>query len=706
MLRPAAYFWKKTPFLRLVIAMMTGILIQWYVDPGIRTWYLLLPAPVILLFSFFFIPYFRRFQLNALAGLAASWIFISIGGILASVNDTRKHPQWYGMLLSPDRAILVTIEEPLVEKTKSFRSIASVSYLVSPEVKVPVKGKIILYFKKDSSSRAEEYGTQLLIKKKPEPVKGPGNPGSFDYREYCLFRGITHQVFLSGDDYKVLPGKKENALKKFIYSTKEKILDLLRKYVPGEKEAGLAEALLIGYKDDLDKSLVQSYSNTGVVHIIAVSGLHLGLIYWLMLQLLSPLRKHRRSKWMVPILVIAGLWIFSLLAGAQPSVLRSALMFTCIVIGESLDRKVSVFNTMAVSAFILLCINPFMLWDVGFQLSYAAVASIVIFSGPVYNWFYFKNRIVDMAWKLNSVTIAAQILTAPFIVYHFHQFPTWFLVTNFVAVPLSSFILLGEILLCAVSPIPSAGHFTGSVISWLIRQMNNCIQWVEQMPFAILDGLQIRLIQAILLLLVTAFLSWWLIDRTKKGLVVSLVFLLCFFTITLADRIKAEATKRIVIYDLPKKSAMDFFSGKQYIFRGDPSIQPGSPESDFHLKPARTWLGAREARTIEGIYFADRCIQWNKTRIFFADPQLEYPARTNKPFIDLLVISGNKPCDLKEMAAALEIRQVVVDGSVPPWKVPPLDSACKKLNIPFHAVNRDGAFVMNLQKPTFAAPKR
>ena len=201
--------------------------------------------------------------------------------------------------------------------------------------------------------------------------------------------------------------------------------------IKGDKELGLAEALLIGYKDDLDKTLVQSYTNTGVVHIIAISGLHLGLIYWLLVQLLKPLQRRKYMKWLRPVIIILGLWLFSLLAGAQPSILRSAVMFTCIVIGETIAKKTSIYNSLALSAFGLLCWNPYWLWDVGFQLSYSAVLSIIIFMRPVYNLLYVKNKILDFFWKINAVTIAAQILTLPLSIYHFHQFPVYLYTDQF-----------------------------------------------------------------------------------------------------------------------------------------------------------------------------------------------------------------------------------------------------------------------------------
>jgi competence protein ComEC len=295
-------------------------------------------------------------------------------------------------------------------------------------------------------------------------------------------------------------------------------LQILKQYIHGDKERGLAQALLIGYKNDLDQSLVQAYTNTGVVHIIAISGLHLGLIYWLLSLLTKPLKRKKQFKWIAPVFIIAGLWLFALLAGAQASILRSAVMFTCIVLGQALGRtNNSIYNTLAVSALLLLCINPFWLWDVGFQLSYAAVLSIVVFMRPIYNWLYFKNKAIDFLWKLNAVTLAAQILTVPLSIYHFHQFPNYFLITNFIAVPLSSLILLGEIFLCTVAFIPALANITGKVLTWLISIMNGWIEKINSISYSIWDSLHISLTQMVLLLVCIAGFSFWLLEKSKIG---------------------------------------------------------------------------------------------------------------------------------------------------------------------------------------------
>ncbi|MBL7735890.1 MAG: ComEC/Rec2 family competence protein, partial [Chitinophagaceae bacterium] len=294
------------------------------------------------------------------------------------------------------------------------------------------------------------YGNIISFNKPLQPIKNfmPPGPGSFDYRRYCAFAGIHFQVFLRPGEFTVLPETHSSPLQALLIYTREKIIRIIQKYIPGKKEQGLAEALLIGYKDDLDKSLLQSYSNTGVVHVIAISGLHLGLIYALLKAICLPIARLKKGRWIEPLVVLSGLWLFSLLAGGAPSVLRSAVMFSFIVLGKSISREASIYNNLAASAFALLCYHPYWLWDVGFQLSYAALTGIVMFMKPVYRLLVFKNKMADAAWKLNAVTIAAQWLTLPLILFYFRQFPNLFLLTNFIAVPLSSIILIGELLLC------------------------------------------------------------------------------------------------------------------------------------------------------------------------------------------------------------------------------------------------------------------
>ena len=696
MARYGSNFWKKTPFLKLLLATIIGIMVQWRFQVSITIWWTVLLAGVVTITGFFFIPFFNRYRFSFINGIITSAIFFSIGAMLAWSKDIRNDKQWLGNFYKEKDGLVVTLDEPPVEKTKSIKANATVSSLLQNGQSRLVKGKIILYFKKDSSLQLT-YGSQILFKKPLQEIKNSGNPGGFDYKRYSLFQGITHQVYLKTDEFEILDGKKENPFRKFLYSSRQGVLNILRSNIKGDKELGLAEALLIGYKDDLEQSLVQSYTNTGVVHIIAISGLHLGLIYWLLALILKPLKKRRKTRWLSPFFIITGLWLFSLLAGAQPSILRSALMFTCIVLGEALSKKTSIFNTMAVSAFILLCINPYWLWDVGFQLSYTAVLSIIIFMRPVYNWFYIKNKLLDFIWKLNAVTIAAQILTVPLSIYHFHQFPNLFILTNFVAVPLSSAIVLGEIFLCAISFIPTLAVLVGKLLSWFIWLMNTYIEKIEAIRFSLWDGLQISILQMILLILFAIGISYWLMEKSTKGLKYGLLAFLIFTAIRSYSFLQSNHQQKIIVYNVPQKRAIDFVNGRNYLFIGDSDLLTNDFARNFHLKPSRILFRISDTDSLSNLYGTESYLDFLGKHILLLDKSISFASQELKPSIDLLVISKNPKVYIKKLAASLDIKQVVFDGSVPAWKANYWKKDCDSLHIPWHDVTTKGAFVMNLR---------
>jgi competence protein ComEC len=694
---PVIYTWKKAPFIRFLIPLIVGIIVQWNLEikPGIL-WIALFIFSIITL-AFFFIPFFERYKLSVINGVSVTLMFIAIGGLLSWYKNIEHDKNWFGKNYTDETIVIATLKESPVEKTKSYKANASVEFIVKNDSCFKTNGTIILYFQKDSSAPALDYGSQLVITKPLQEIKNSGNPGSFDYKRYSLFQGITHQAFLKVNDFEVLQTTEKNFFTQFLNTTRTKVLNILRTNIKGEKELGLAEALMIGYKDDLDKTLVQSYSNTGVVHVIAISGLHLGLIYWLLTWLCRPLIKRKRLKWLVPVLILTGLWLFSLLAGAQPSVLRSAVMFTCIVLGNSFDRKSSIFNTLALSALLLLCINPFWLWDVGFQLSYAAVLSIVIFMQPIYNWFYFKNKALDFAWKLTAITLAAQLLTTPISIYHFHQFPLTFLLTNFLAVPVSSLIVLGEILLCAVSFIPVIATFIGKILFWLIWIMNTYIKRIELLPFSLWDGLQISIIQSILLLIVAAGFSFWLMEKSRPGFKYGLVALLGFFVLRTISFINANNREQLIVYNVPQKQAIDLINGRKYLFIGDSDLLADDFVRNFHIKPSRVLRRIAPATALNNFEQQENLITYNNKRILIINETSHFVSLENKMPIDLLIISGNPKLYLNNLTKTFSVEQVVFDGSCPAWKINYWKKDCDSLHIPYYNVSEKGAFVMNLR---------
>jgi competence protein ComEC len=384
------YFWKQMPFVRLIIPFIAGILLQTYLN--LSPTFLLTVSGLVsfLLLAFNFFPISLKYKSRAIAGFGLNILLSITAAYLVYNKDITQSQDWIGNIKTDSSAVLATVQEPLVEKAKTYKAEANVEAVQIKGEWRPVTGKILIYFSKDTNAIKLNYGSQVLFVKLLQEIKNSGNPGSFDYRQYNAYKNIYHQQFLKTGEYVITNTTNKNRFKKWLYATRSEVISTIQQYIEGDREVGVAEALLIGYRNDLDKDLVQAYSNTGVVHIIAISGLHLGLIYGLLVQFMKPFRKTKWIRWVRPLIILSVLWIFTLLAGAVPSILRSAVMFSFIVIGETINRKSSTYNTLASSAFVILCINPYQLFDVGFQLSYAAVASIITFAGPIYNWFFTK----------------------------------------------------------------------------------------------------------------------------------------------------------------------------------------------------------------------------------------------------------------------------------------------------------------------------
>ena len=291
MRRYGKQFWRSVPFLRLLIPLIAGIVIEQYVGLSFST---------IAITAFFFFIVFctinywlisYRYRLRWITGFSINLIMVCFGSALCYFQNIENDPQWIGHFIKGKETILLTLQEPLTEKPNSFKALAKAESVLKNGKWQKVKGNLLIYIKKDSNPPALQYGSQIIIAKTVQPITNSGNPGGFDYKGYCASQDIHYQIYLQSKEYTVLDELKKNAITELLIITRNNVLALFRKWVPGQKETGVAEALLIGYRDDLDKELVQSYSNTGVVHIIAISGLHLGMIYGLMILILKPFRK-------------------------------------------------------------------------------------------------------------------------------------------------------------------------------------------------------------------------------------------------------------------------------------------------------------------------------------------------------------------------------------------------------------------------------
>lgn len=688
-------FWKSSPFVRILIPFIAGIAAQWYLHIPLVLAISTGICLIIIFFLFRLLSDALRYRLAWLQGALLHLIIFCAGAFITWHNDIRNDPHWFGNYCNDSSALVIRIAEPPLPKERSFKAEGIVESIAGSERKV--RGKVLIYFALADSASLPGYGDEILVTDTLTPIKNSGNPGAFDYKRYAQFQQLFHQLFLKKQQYVLLKERKESLLYTFIYWGRDKVVSTIKQYVQGDKKVtGIAEALLIGYKEDLDKDVVQSYSNTGVVHIIAISGMHLGLIYVVLVWLFSRLPVIKRSKIVRVLLILGCLWLFSLITGASASVLRSAVMFTCIIIGKEFFRKATIYNSLATSAFLLLAYDPYLLWDVGFQLSYFAVAGIVWLQKPIYHSIYIKNKRLRAVWEMCAITIAAQILTFPICIYYFHQFPTSFLFTNLICVPLSTVILFAEIGLIVLAWIPGAGGLIGKLIYVLTWLMNKVIDFFDKLPGSLIDRIYATPLSTWLLYIIVICACGMLLYKNKLQLKIALTAAVAFTAVVTYGKINLYNQKKIIVYNVSRHSGVDFVSGNKYWFLGDDTLKADAALQNFNLKPARVSMQATLSNdTLAGIYNTGKMWQFDNKKIMLLDSAASFEPLPQKIPVDLLLIAHNPKIKLADITTAVSPAVVVLDASNSLWKIGQLKKECSALHLRCYAVSEQGAFVLD-----------
>lgn len=688
------HFIKQIPVLRFLVPLIIGILLQYHYNLSLLFVAAIAIVSLAFVFVFSFLSSFKQLKFSAVKGILLFFVFLGIGACLSYTKNIEHSKSWVGNYFSSNTPCLVTLQENIVAKEKSNKALATVNAVYINNKWQCVDGDVLLYFKKDSTLPKLHYGSQLVIKKNLINIVNSGNPSGFNYAQYCSFQGIHYQGFLKNGDYVLLPSTQEKLFATFLINIRTWVLQTLKTYIHQPNELSIAEALLIGYRDELDRDLVKAYSNTGVVHIIAISGLHLGMIYGLILFFFKPFDKFSFTKYAKPITIIIVLWLFSFLAGLAPSILRSAIMFTCIAIGSAMGKRSNIYNGLALSALIILLINPFSLWDVGFQLSYSAVLSIIVFSGYIKNWLIFKNKWLNTVWELCAVTLSAQILTLPIVLYHFHQFANYFFITNLIAVPLSGLILYGEIFLLITSWLQPVAAFIGIVVEKGIALMNAYILWANDLPYSLLLNIQISIPQAIILFISIVGLGYWLMNKNTKAFFVGLCSCCLFLAIRCADFYTKTQQQKIIVYNVPNHTAIDVINGRKFNFIGDSILNTDGFLRNFHINPSRVLH--RISETQQPIFTQhNNFICANNKTIAIVDKPLPH---TNSAInVDAVVITQNPKLYIKNLVETLNTPLIIFDGSNSTYKINYWKKDCDSLHIPYYICAMQGAYIFNLQ---------
>jgi competence protein ComEC len=478
-------------------------------------------------------------------------------------SDPRQADDFIGHSLDSTNTILVRLcDEPRLQK----RLKVPVELIAQRQGEQTLRcsGKLMLYIQRDSLSDSLQLGDILWLEAKLILPPAARNPGHFDYRKYLSQQHIYYQAFINSGAWKKVCHQAPGRIKSFALNCRNKAMQLLDKYIEAPREQAVASALIIGYQKDLDPETRQAYVLTGAMHILAVSGMHVGLLAGIIQFLgLKVFGAKRRGKIISTVVSIICICLFALVTGLTASVNRAALMFCVMLLGNLLFRKTNIWNTMGFAALLLLLIEPMTFYDLGFQLSFAAVAGIVYMQHPIYRLYMPGNRLSHWVWNLTSVSLAAQLGTMPISLFYFHQFPMYFWLSGFWGIPLSTLVLPLGMVYFALYWVPYLGYGLGRAIEWTVWLQNEGITRISQLPYALVEGYYPTLWMLVVAYLGIFYLGQWLWYKTGRYLVYMLACVCVLMGLSSYQTWQKQEQSHVVLYQLRQHMAFEQVQGQR-----------------------------------------------------------------------------------------------------------------------------------------------
>jgi competence protein ComEC len=557
-------------------------------------------------------------------------------------------------------------------------------------------GKTLLYFNRAEAQRPQ-YGDVYLIKNMPREVEAPKNPEEFDYRRFLQYKGIYAHHFLWGQEYIKIGHVAPSKILEFSYKSNQYADSVFKARIQTPNEYGVASAMVVGLRDDIDNDLLDAYSASGAIHVLSVSGMHVGILFLFLGYLLGWIKKRGKyGKQIFALTVILLLWSYAIFTGLSATVLRATVMFSFIQIGTAIDRRQNIYNTLAISALLLLCWNPYWLIDVGFQLSYLAIIGIVFLHPYIYQLASPNNPIIRTIWEGTCVCFSAQLFTFPLSLYYFHQFPTFFLIANPFVAFFSFAVLPAGLLLLIVAPIPILSDIVAFILKYSLVWLNKSIFFVEKLPFATLKGFSISIPEMLFLYAtIVLFISFFLRSEIKYLRISSLIISV-LATINIAKDYSQSQQKNLTFHFIPKKSGISIIDGKSATFIADTALLHNKKSYNFHLKnyydkhgvANKNSLALNQYANKQGVTFLD----FEGKRILWLQQKFNGNLQGNA---DYVLLSNNAIRKLSPAFSKFQTGLIIVDDSNKRYVVENLKHQADSLHLNLISLYDTGAFSIN-----------
>jgi len=667
------------PPFHFLLCVIIGITVQFYT----QIWHFNLLYLGVSLLVFLIVLYFlKRYSTRKYFSLVSLLLFVSIGISTAYIHNPKNYANYYEHQLTDDSSSVLTIQKVLKPGSYYTKYIAKVSQVDSTKT----NGTILLNIQKDSTQNSLAVGNRIFIKTPFKELIPPLNPHQFDYKQYLAKQYIYHQVFLDKKQFKQLDDASFSLIG-LSASIRGKVQTSLKQYHFSNNEFAVINALLLGQRQEISKELLESYTNAGAIHILAISGLHIGILLLLLSYLFKPLEKLPHGMLIKTTCIILLLWSFAFIAGLSASVVRAVTMFTFVAIGLSFKRKKVIEFSLISSMLFLLLIRPMFLFDVGFQLSYLAVFGIVWVQPLLYDYWKPNLRVLDKGWQLFTVSIAAQAGILPISLYYFHQFPGLFILSNLIIIPVLGTILGCGIVIILLAMLNILPQFMADAYGFIISLMNHFVDWVAHQEDFLLTEISMSFWAMLAWYVFTIFFFQFWIRKTAKSIVLLFTSILLVQGIYFYEKHEKVNKSEFIVFHKSRNTVLGKRNGnKLHVFS---SINDSILQQEKLLQSYR--IGEHIlSKNIDSIF---NVASLNSKQILIIDSLGVYQINGLK---NPIVLLQNSPkINLDRLIATLKPQQIIADGSnyksyINRWK-----ETCNKQKTPFWYTGQNGAYIIN-----------
>ncbi|MFH6972141.1 ComEC/Rec2 family competence protein [Flavobacterium petrolei] len=672
------------PLARITIGFILGILFAFYLQPSISAVFIALISSLSIFILFYFLSKSRS-KLSLYFGVGTYFLSFIIG-----VSTQITHTDYFQKsnyihntsIFEQPHFISLTIREKMKSSPFSDRYLAIVNHIDQKEQ----TGRIILNIQNDSLHHALQVGNSLLIKGTLTKNKPPNNPNQFDYSKYLENKQIYAQLYADVDEIKI-GSKIEKDIWYYSSKLRTRIIRNLEKNNFNKTELNVAIALIMGQQQDISPDIIRDYQYAGAVHILSVSGLHIGFILLFVTFILKPIPNTKRGSFIKLITILISLSMFGIIAGLAPSVVRSVTMFSFVAIGNHLRRSVNIYHTLLVSVLLILLFEPSFLFDVGFQLSYIALFFIIWLQPLLSSIWKPKYKVSKYIWDILTVSFAAQIGTLPLSIYYFHQFPGLFFITNLIIIPLLSIIMILGVLVMLLAAFNMIPIFLSQLLEWSIYYLNKIINAIASLEKFIIQDIPLHfylLISSYLLLF--TIIIWFKkpsFNRLSVILISIIILQLSYFRI----QYKILNEEELIVFNSTKNTLITERKGENILVYANDSILKTVQKNSI-LKSYR--IG--NLSTLEQKKRLQNFMFFNGKKIFVLDSSGIYPKNIQP---DIIILTQSAKINADRLFQEMKPKLVIVDASnfkniQKLWKV-----SCKKQKIPFHATGEKGFYKLN-----------